>query len=166
MTIMMGRSLNELFEGKVLTWRGAAGVVVFVVVMAILQSLHSLINRVWWEPKKLQRIMEKQGWKGPPLRLFVGNMPDVMHFREREMAKELSSIRDFAFTARLHPQYALFSSTYGTLYTHTPQNTTATNTYVHTYILLTKKLPLKIPPISKRILFALPSFFLNIFLKF
>ncbi|CAK9862389.1 unnamed protein product [Sphagnum jensenii] len=86
---------------------------IFVVVMAILQSLHSLINRVWWEPKKLQRIMEKQGWKGPPFRLFVGNMADVMRFREREMAKELSSIRDFAFTARLHPQYALFSSTYG-----------------------------------------------------
>lgn len=154
---MMGRSLNELFEGKVLTWRGAAGVVVFVVVMAILQSLHSLINRVWWEPKKLQRIMEKQGWKGPPFRLFVGNMADVMRFREREMAKELSSIRDFGFTARLHPQYALFSSTYGTLYIHTPK----IHTYIHTYILLTKKLPLKIPPISKRILFALPSFFLK-----
>jgi hypothetical protein len=72
MMIMMGRSLNELFEGKVLTWRGAAGVVVFVVVMAILQSLHSLINRVWWEPKKLQRIMEKQGWKGPSVSFVCG----------------------------------------------------------------------------------------------
>ncbi len=157
---MMGRSLNELFEGKVLTWKGAAGVVVFVLVMAILQSLHSLINRVWWEPKKLQRIMEKQGWKGPPFRLFAGNIADVMRFREREMAKELSSILDFPFTARLHPQYALFSSTYGTLYIRTPKiQLPQIHTYVHTYILLTKKLPLKIPPISKRILFALPSLF-------
>jgi hypothetical protein len=115
MKIMMGRSLNELFEGKVLTWKGAAGVVVFVLVMAI---------------------------------------------REREMAKELSSILDFPFTARLHPQYALFSSTYGTLYIRTPKiQLPQIHTYVHTYILLTKKLPLKIPPISKRILFALPSLF-------
>jgi hypothetical protein len=103
----------ELIQGQVVTWRSLALVVTTLVVVAILHNVHSLIVYLWWKPRRLQRIMEKQGWKGPKtFHILAGNMQEIRKFHDEELLKDLG-IRNFDIESRILPQYALYSQKYG-----------------------------------------------------
>ncbi len=81
----------ELFQGQVLTWRSLALVVTTLVVVAILHNVHSLIIYLWWTPKRLRHIMEKQGWKDPKtFHILAGNMDEIIKFHDEELLKDLA----------------------------------------------------------------------------
>ncbi len=104
----------EFIQGQVVTWRSLALVVTTLVVVAILHNVHSLIIYFWWTPRRLRRIMEKQGWKGPKtFHILAGNMHEIIKFRDEELLKDLA-LRNFDIGSRILPQYVLYSQKYGT----------------------------------------------------
>jgi PHYB activation tagged suppressor 1 len=105
-------------------WSALALAVATVAMLAVFQNIWVAVTKHWWMPQRLRRIMEQQGWKGPPFRFLVGSVPEVLEFLNEQVSRPLA-IRDFETVPRVSPQYALFSRKYGTLliqnhfYSHT-----------------------------------------------
>jgi hypothetical protein len=112
-TLTSINNFMELIQGQVITWRSLALVVTTFVLVAIFHSVCSLIMYFWWTARRLQRIMEKQGWKGPrTIHILAGNMHEIRKFCDEELLKDLG-IRNFDIEFRILPQYALYSQKYG-----------------------------------------------------
>jgi hypothetical protein len=112
---MMGStSILEILQWQV--WSALALAVATVAMLAIFQNVWVAVTKHWWMPRRLRRIMEQQGWKGPPFRFLAGSVPDVLEFLNEQVSRPLA-IRDFDTVPRVSPQYALFSRKYGTFST-------------------------------------------------
>jgi cytochrome P450 len=108
---MMGStSILEILQWQV--WSALALAVATVAMLAIFQNVWVAVTKHWWMPRRLRRIMEQQGWKGPPFRFLAGSVPDVLEFLNEQVSRPLA-IRDFDTVPRVSPQYALFSRKYG-----------------------------------------------------
>lgn len=55
-----------------------------------------------WTPQRLQHVTEQQGWKGPPIHLFVGSVPEVLEFCDERILKPLA-IQNFETVPRVNP---------------------------------------------------------------
>jgi hypothetical protein len=54
------------------------------------------------DTSRLQHVTEQQGWKGPPLSLFVGSVPEVLEFCDEQILKPLA-IQNFETVPRVNP---------------------------------------------------------------
>jgi hypothetical protein len=112
----------EILQWQV--WSALALAVATVAMVAFFQNVWVVVTKHWWMPRRLRRIMEQQGWKGPPFHFLVGSVPEVLEFLNEQVSRPLA-IRDFDTVPRVSPQYALCSSKYGTFsiqnhfYSHT-----------------------------------------------
>jgi hypothetical protein len=106
----MGTSILDFWQGEV--WRTLALLVATVALVAVSHSVWVMVTRHWWMPRRLGQIMKEQGWKGPPFRLGVGSVPEVVEFVNKQGSSPLA-IRNFDTVPTIIPQYALFSKRYG-----------------------------------------------------
>lgn len=57
---------------------------VAIAITAVIYHILLLVKTVVWEPLRLRRIMMKQGVKGPPFHLLVGNLPEALAFGQSQ----------------------------------------------------------------------------------
>lgn len=85
-----------------------------VVASAILVKLLALLRSVLWEPLKFQRILGRQGVRGPLFRFIEGNLREATAYAQsfpEAMPLDDNYFGDFAPTVT--PQYALYFPKYG-----------------------------------------------------
>lgn len=52
----------------------------------LMSSIMKLVNKFWWTPMRIQRIMRSQGINGPSYKFIQGNMRDMYTKRMQAMA--------------------------------------------------------------------------------
>ncbi|KAL1569803.1 cytokinin hydroxylase-like [Salvia divinorum] len=83
-----------------------------ILVLCVLKVAHSSIICYWVSPRRIQKIMEKQGVRGPKPRFLVGNILDTASLLSKSTANDCRSIHH-DIVSRLLPHYILWSKTYG-----------------------------------------------------
>lgn len=83
-------------------------------VLCVLKVVYSSIICYWVCPRRIQKIMEKQGVRGPKPRFLVGNILDMASLLSQSTATDCLSLHH-DIVSRLLPHYILWSKTYGTL---------------------------------------------------
>eukprot|EP01018_Ginkgo_biloba_P037269 Gb_00446 [translate_table: standard] len=81
-------------------------------VILVFKLLLNFIQAYWWKPRRIIKIMEKQGIKGPRPRFITGNLADMSRIRERKVAKDMDSITH-DIVDRLLPHYVQWTNIYG-----------------------------------------------------
>ena len=72
------------------TWATA----VAVIVMLALIGGWRVLNWLWLRPKKLERLLRKQGLQGNPYRLLTGDFKDFQKMREEAKSKPMNPSDD------------------------------------------------------------------------
>ncbi|XP_054783547.1 cytokinin hydroxylase [Prosopis cineraria] len=91
-----------------------------VVVVTLLVILVTLLLRVAYDtllcyivtPRRIQRIMEKQGVRGPKRRLLTGNISDMLSLHSSAISQPMKSITH-DIVSRLLPHFAAWYPQYG-----------------------------------------------------
>ncbi|XP_057481178.1 cytokinin hydroxylase-like [Actinidia eriantha] len=94
--------------------------VAMVVLLALLVILVSLFTRVayetitcyWVTPRRIKKIMEKQGVRGPKPRFLVGNIIEMASLVSKSTAQEMDTI-SHDIVGRLLPHFLAWSNLYG-----------------------------------------------------
>ncbi|KAI3432972.1 uncharacterized protein J3R85_007403 [Psidium guajava] len=91
--------------------------VVLTAILVVLLSLlvkgaYETISCYWWTPRRIKKIMERQGVRGPMPRLLVGNILDTASLVAKSTSDDMESIRHDV-VPRLLPHYVLWSQQYG-----------------------------------------------------
>ncbi|KAK9085594.1 hypothetical protein Sjap_026005 [Stephania japonica] len=60
---------------------------IFIVLLVFL--VWNVLVWVWWKPMKLQRYLEKQGIKGHPYKLLLGNLKELIHVTNEALSKPM-----------------------------------------------------------------------------
>lgn len=102
-----------------------------VLLVTLLVILISLLTRVAYNaiscyfitPRRIKKIMEKQGVCGPKPRLLIGNILDMASFVSKSTSHDMHSI-NHDIVGRLLPHYVAWSKQYGS------------HTYLLTFFLL------------------------------
>ncbi|XP_057784040.1 cytokinin hydroxylase-like [Salvia miltiorrhiza] len=89
-----------------------AWMAILILVLCVMKVAVSSIICYWVNPRRIQKIMEKQGVRGPKPRFLVGNILDMASLLSNSTALDCSSIHH-DIVARLLPHYILWSKTYG-----------------------------------------------------
>ena len=92
-----------------------------MVLKAVLVVLLSLLAKVvyktlwcyWLTPRRIKKIMDRQGVRGPKPRLLVGNILDMAALIEKSTSHDMNSITHDV-VSRLLPHYVAWSKQYGT----------------------------------------------------
>ncbi|KAF5177834.1 Cytochrome p450 [Thalictrum thalictroides] len=77
-----------------------------------LRVTYKTISCYWLTPRRIKKVMQKQGVHGPKPRLLVGNLIDVASLVSMATAKDMDSIHH-DIVSRLLPHYVLWSKQYG-----------------------------------------------------
>ena len=83
---------------------------VIVVVLAV-----RVLNWVWFRPKKLEKILRKQGFNGNSYRLFYGDMKEMVGMFKEAMSKPIKLDGDIV--PRAQPFFAKTVEKYGMFFT-------------------------------------------------
>ncbi|GMN57100.1 hypothetical protein TIFTF001_026209 [Ficus carica] len=91
-----------------------------VVVTALLVVVLSLVLRVaydtlscyWLTPRRIKKIMERQGVRGPKPRPLIGNILDMASLVSKSTSHDMNSITHDV-VSRLLPHYVAWSKQYG-----------------------------------------------------
>lgn len=89
--------------------------VVLVLVVCIFMSLkiaYETLSCYWLTPRRIKKIMEKQGVRGPKSRFLVGNILDMASFVSKSTKNDMDSIQH-DIVGRLLPHYVTWSKIYG-----------------------------------------------------
>lgn len=92
-----------------------AMVVVILVICIILMSLkiaYETFLCYYLIPRRIMKIMEKQGVRGPKPRFLVGNILDMASLVSKSTSNDMDSIHH-DIVARLLPHYVAWSKIYG-----------------------------------------------------
>ncbi|PON84660.1 Cytochrome P450 [Trema orientale] len=97
-----------------------AMVVLLLVLKSVLVVFLSLLARVvyntvccyWLTPRRIKKIMDRQGVRGPKPRLLVGNILDMAALVEKSTSHDMNSITHDV-VSRLLPHYVVWSKQYG-----------------------------------------------------
>ncbi|KAH9609310.1 hypothetical protein KSS87_013610, partial [Heliosperma pusillum] len=73
---------------------------------------YETISFYWLSPRRINKIMEKQGVHGPKPRLLLGNLPDISSLVASSTSLDMPNI-SHNIVSRLHPHYLLWSHKYG-----------------------------------------------------
>ena len=61
-----------------------------VVVLIGIAFATKLVVQLWWRPKKITKHFSKQGVKGPPYNLFIGNMKELVDLMLKASSQPMS----------------------------------------------------------------------------
>ncbi|CAN4079985.1 unnamed protein product [Withania somnifera] len=90
-------------------------VVLILVICIILMSLkiaYETLSCYYLTPRRIKKIMEKQGVRGPKSRFLVGNILDMASLVSKSTSNDMDSIHH-DIVARLLPHYVAWSKIYG-----------------------------------------------------
>ncbi|KAL6529916.1 hypothetical protein OROMI_028561 [Orobanche minor] len=86
--------------------------VLVICVCFMSKLLYDTVSCYWLTPRRIKKIMEKQGVCGPKPRFIVGNLSDVASLLSKSTSQDMDFI-DHDIVGRLLPHYLLWSKTYG-----------------------------------------------------
>lgn len=87
-------------------------ILVLCVVYFILKLGYETISCYWLTPRRIRKIMEKQGVRGPKPRFLVGNILDMASLVGKSTAADMDSIHH-DLVPRLLPHFVVWSKIYG-----------------------------------------------------
>ncbi|GLJ04690.1 hypothetical protein SUGI_0001350 [Cryptomeria japonica] len=88
-----------------------ASLILVMALMTVWAATHFFIAYVWW-PRRIRRLMERQGVSGPPPAFMVGNLMEMTKLRDQETVNDMGCFtHDIAH--RILPHYIYNSQTYG-----------------------------------------------------
>lgn len=87
--------------------------VVLLVCVIISRVAYVTISCYCLNPRRIKKIMEKQGVHGPKPKFLVGNLADVSSFVSKATANDMESIHDHNTVPRLLPHFLHWSKEYG-----------------------------------------------------
>lgn len=87
----------------------------FVVLLSLLLTkvAYDTLSCYWLTPRRIKKIMERQGVRGPKPRLLIGNILDVASLVSKSTSHDMNSITHDV-VSRLLPHYVAWSKQYGT----------------------------------------------------
>ena len=87
---------------------------VLLVLMSLLaRAVYNMLWCYWLTPRRIRKIMDRQGVRGPKPRLLVGNILDMAALIEKSTLHDMNSITHDV-VSRLLPHYVAWSKQYGT----------------------------------------------------
>ncbi|OVA04993.1 Cytochrome P450 [Macleaya cordata] len=89
-----------------------AGGVLSLVCLCIIRVAFVTISCYWLNPRRIRKVMEKQGVHGPKPRFLVGNLGDVSSFVSKATSNDMDSIHHDT-VPRLLPHFLHWSKQYG-----------------------------------------------------
>ncbi|KAF8040370.1 hypothetical protein BT93_B2564 [Corymbia citriodora subsp. variegata] len=84
-------------------------------VFLILRSLAELVHRLWWNPLRIQRMMARQGIRGPPYRFLHGTTKETMKMRMEARSTPMDDL-SHDILPKVQPHIDSWISTYGRNY--------------------------------------------------
>ncbi|KAL6010155.1 hypothetical protein ACLOJK_000586 [Asimina triloba] len=78
----------------------------------VIRAAAVTISCYWWIPRRIRKVMEKQGIRGPKPRFLVGNLFDVASIVAKSTSSDMDSIHH-DIVSRVLPHYVLWSKQYG-----------------------------------------------------
>nr|QNS30001.1 cytochrome P450 [Nothapodytes nimmoniana] len=78
----------------------------------LIRAAYETLTFYWLTPRRIKKIMEKQGVRGPNPRLLVGNIIDVASLVAKSTSKDMDSI-SHDIVGRLLPHFIAWSKIYG-----------------------------------------------------
>ncbi|KAK8959455.1 Cytokinin hydroxylase [Platanthera guangdongensis] len=89
-----------------------AAAILSALAILILAVACSILSTYYLTPRRLRRVMEKQGVHGPIPRFLLGNLPDITALISKSTAADMPAV-DHDIVGRLLPHYLLWSKIYG-----------------------------------------------------
>ncbi|KAL3509072.1 hypothetical protein ACH5RR_028473 [Cinchona calisaya] len=88
-----------------------SSIAIFSSCILVLALAWKLFNRVWVKPKRLEKLLRKQGFRGNPYRLVFGDLKDVSALLKEAHAKPINFSDDIV--PRIIPQFQNLVKKYG-----------------------------------------------------
>ena len=79
----------------------------------LLRAAYNTISCYWLTPRRIKKIMENQGVRGPKPRFLVGNIMDMAALVSKSTSTDMDSISHDT-VGRLLPHFVAWSKQYGT----------------------------------------------------
>ncbi|KAI6691568.1 hypothetical protein NL676_028396 [Syzygium grande] len=86
--------------------------ILVVLLSLLIKGAYETITCYWWTPRRIKKIMERQGVRGPRPRPLIGNIQDTASLVAKSTSDDMDSIRHDV-VPRLLPHYVLWSQQYG-----------------------------------------------------
>ena len=83
----------------------------FLSLFLLLLALINIFLTQWWTPTRLQKLMGRQGIKGPCYRLFQGNNKQISDMKNEAISRPKSLSHDLF--PLVQPHYKLWAKIYG-----------------------------------------------------
>ena len=83
-----------------------------VVLHLLVRIGYASLSFYWLTPRRIKKMMEKQGVRGPKARFLVGNILDMASFCSQSTSKDMDSI-SHDIVGRLLPHFVAWSRLYG-----------------------------------------------------
>lgn len=83
-----------------------------VILHLLLKITYESVSCYWLTPRRIKKIMEKQGVRGPKSRFLVGNILDMASLCAQSTSKDMDSI-SHDIVGRLMPHFVAWSKLYG-----------------------------------------------------
>ncbi|XP_044506863.1 cytokinin hydroxylase-like [Mangifera indica] len=90
----------------------ALATLLFVFISLLFRVAYDTISCYWLTPRRIKRVMEKQGVRGPKPRLLTGNMTEMASLISQSTAKDMNHLSHDT-VGRLLPHYVTWSQQYG-----------------------------------------------------
>ena len=92
---------------------GAAALVAAALAVVVVTRLWTVLVHLVWRPYAVARAFARQGVRGPPYRVFVGNSKEIQVMRAATSGDTLD-LTSHDYIPRVMPQYRAWMSLYGT----------------------------------------------------
>ncbi|CAN1794912.1 Cytochrome P450 CYP749A22 [Linum perenne] len=83
--------------------------------LCFIYTLFKLLHNLLWKPLKTQRFLNSQGIYGPPYRFLLGNVKELMWFRDQALSKPMSSL-SHDVSPRILPHMTFWAKKYGKVF--------------------------------------------------
>ncbi|KAL2926262.1 hypothetical protein RDABS01_007067 [Bienertia sinuspersici] len=90
------------------------GILVNVVVLVAIAVAAKLVVQLWWRPRKIAKHFSKQGIKGPPYNIFIGNMKELVELMLKASSQPMPLCHNIL--PRVLPFYHHWKKIYGATY--------------------------------------------------
>ncbi|GER42629.1 cytochrome P450 [Striga asiatica] len=90
----------------------AAYAAAILVLCLVSKIVYETLRCYWLTPRRIKRIMEEQGVRGPEPRFLLGNIMEMASFISKSTAQDMPSI-SHDIVPRLLPHFLAWSKTYG-----------------------------------------------------
>ncbi|XP_074285601.1 cytochrome P450 734A1 [Silene latifolia] len=90
------------------------GIMVNVAMIIAIIVVTKLVIQLWWKPRKIAKHFSKQGIKGPPYNLFIGNMKELVEMMLKASSQPMAFSHNIL--PRVLPFYHNWKKIYGGMY--------------------------------------------------